>query len=60
MFNPANTAHFTLAIDGLEHDLQVIAFEGREALALAIRQETDALHRGDDLGEQDLPELLLH
>ncbi|WP_324272782.1 hypothetical protein, partial [Pseudomonas aeruginosa] len=26
MFNPANQTHFSLTLDGLRHDLQVLAF----------------------------------
>ncbi|SDL45825.1 hypothetical protein, partial [Pseudomonas indica] len=28
MFNPANETHFSLAIDGVQHDLQVLEFRG--------------------------------
>ena len=33
MFNPANETHFSLTIEGLEHDLQVLEFSGREAIS---------------------------
>ena len=33
MFNPANDTHFSLAIEGVEHDLQVLEFKGRDALS---------------------------
>ena len=33
MFNPANQTHFSLTIEGLEHDLQVLEFSGRETIS---------------------------
>ncbi|WP_256578209.1 hypothetical protein, partial [Pseudomonas sp. PIC25] len=33
MFHAANETHFSLAIDGLEHDLQVLEFRGKEAIS---------------------------
>ncbi|WP_423814384.1 hypothetical protein, partial [Pseudomonas kuykendallii] len=33
MFAAANTAHFTLSLEGQSHDLQVLGFQGREALS---------------------------
>ena len=33
MFNPANETHFSLTIEGVEHDLQVLEFNGREAIS---------------------------
>ncbi len=30
MFNPANQTHFSLSLDGLRHDLQVLEFSGHE------------------------------
>ena len=32
MFAPANQTHFSLSIEGVTHDLQVLAFQGHEAL----------------------------
>ena len=54
MFNPANTAHFTLAIDGLEHDLQVLAFEGREALNQPYRFDITLVSEQPDLDLESL------
>ncbi|WP_277373296.1 type VI secretion system tip protein TssI/VgrG [Pseudomonas sp. AA-38] len=33
MFAPANQTHFSLSIEGGEHDLQVLEFSGREAIS---------------------------
>lgn len=33
MFNPANEAHFSLTLDGIEHDLKVLSFTAREAIS---------------------------
>jgi len=33
MFNPANQPHFTLTLDGVEHDLRVLSFTAREAIS---------------------------
>ncbi len=33
MFSPANQTHFSLTIDGFEHDFQVLAFTGEEAIS---------------------------
>ncbi|AGI23090.1 hypothetical protein H681_06050 [Pseudomonas sp. ATCC 13867] len=32
MFAPANQTHFSLSIEGVQHDLQVLSFSGHEAL----------------------------
>lgn len=41
MFNPANETLFTLTIEGLEHDLRVLEFQGTEAIStpFAIKVE---------------------
>ncbi|WP_304638738.1 hypothetical protein, partial [Pseudomonas sp.] len=33
MFNPANEAHFSLTLDGIEYDLKVLSFTAREAIS---------------------------
>ncbi|NQD96331.1 type VI secretion system tip protein VgrG, partial [Pseudomonas sp. CrR25] len=33
MFAPANQTHFSLSIEGVSHDLQVLEFSGREAIS---------------------------
>ena len=55
MFNPANQTHFSLQIDGLDHDLQVLEFSGREALDQPYRFEVELVSEKPDL---DLAELL--
>ncbi|UCP00458.1 type VI secretion system tip protein VgrG [Metapseudomonas lalkuanensis] len=56
MFKPANQTHFALAIEGAEHDVQVLAFEGREALNQPYRFDIGLVSERPDL---DL-ECLLH
>lgn len=48
MFNPANQTHFSLTIDGLEHDLQVLEFSGREALDQPYRFEVELVSERPD------------
>lgn len=36
MFAPANQTHFSLTIEGLEHDLQAFSLTGREAISCGI------------------------
>ncbi|WP_252272410.1 type VI secretion system tip protein TssI/VgrG [Pseudomonas subflava] len=55
MFNPANQTHFSLHLEGLEHDLQVLEFNGREALDQPYRFEVELVSEKPDL---DLDELL--
>ncbi|MFV0453775.1 MAG: type VI secretion system tip protein TssI/VgrG [Pseudomonas sp.] len=56
MFAPANQAHFTLTIEGLEHDLKVLEFSGREAISQPYRFDLELVSERADL---DL-ETLLH
>lgn len=37
MFAPANQTHFSLRIENLRHDFQVLAFRGREAISQPFR-----------------------
>ncbi|WP_153020707.1 type VI secretion system tip protein TssI/VgrG, partial [Pseudomonas sp. BMS12] len=55
MFNPANQTHFSLTLDGIEHDLQVLEFSGRESLDQPYRFEVELVSERPDL---DLAELL--
>ncbi|MCO4015802.1 type VI secretion system tip protein VgrG [Pseudomonas aeruginosa] len=41
MFNPANQTHFSLTLDGLRHDLQVLAFNGHEGISRPYRFELE-------------------
>ncbi|KES20622.1 type VI secretion system tip protein TssI/VgrG [Pseudomonas sp. AAC] len=56
MFNPANQTHFSLTLDGLEHDFQVLRFHGREAISQPYRFELELVSERPSL---DL-EALLH
>ncbi|MEX6500728.1 type VI secretion system tip protein TssI/VgrG [Pseudomonas zhanjiangensis] len=54
MFNPANETHFSLHIEGLEHDLQVLEFSGREAISQPYRFEVELISEQADLDLQSL------
>jgi type VI secretion system secreted protein VgrG len=54
MFNPANETHFSLIIEGLEHDLQVLEFSGREAISQPYRFELELISERPDLDLQSL------
>jgi len=56
MFAAANHCHFSLSIDGVEHDLQVLAFDGHEAIGQPYRFDLELVSERPDL---DL-EALLH
>ncbi|MGF0334030.1 type IV secretion protein Rhs [Ectopseudomonas toyotomiensis] len=55
MFNPANETHFSLSIEGVEHDLQVLEFSGREAISQPYRFDVELISERPDL---DLTSLL--
>ncbi|PRB75035.1 type VI secretion system tip protein TssI/VgrG, partial [Pseudomonas sp. MYb185] len=57
MFAPANQAHFTLSLPGLEHDFKVLAFQAREAISQCYRIELQLVSEQPDL---DLESLLHH
>ena len=54
MFNAANSTHFSLTIEGMKHDLQVLAFTGREAINQAYRFDLDLVSEHADLDLQSL------
>jgi type VI secretion system secreted protein VgrG len=54
MFNPANETHFSLTIEGLEHDLQVLAFTGREAISQPFRFDVELVSERPDLDLRSL------
>ncbi len=54
MFNPANETHFSLTIEGVEHDLQVLEFMGREALSQPFAFELELVSERPDLDLENL------
>ncbi|WP_193073993.1 type VI secretion system tip protein TssI/VgrG [Pseudomonas sp. FME51] len=54
MFAPANTAHFTLAIPRLDHDFNVLAFQGTEAISQPYCFELDLVSERPDLDIESL------
>jgi type VI secretion system secreted protein VgrG len=54
MFNAANDTHFSLTIEGIEHDLQVLAFTGREAISQPYRFDLELVSERPDLDLQSL------
>ncbi|MBB2494262.1 type VI secretion system Vgr family protein [Aquipseudomonas ullengensis] len=52
MFNPANQTHFSLTLDGQPHSLQVLEFQGREALNQPYRFEVELVSERPDLDLQ--------
>ncbi|MBC9248647.1 type IV secretion protein Rhs [Pseudomonas alcaligenes] len=54
MFNPANQKHFSLSVEGLRHDLQVLAFHGREVLDQPYHFEVELVSEQPDLDLQAL------
>ncbi|UTW09694.1 type VI secretion system Vgr family protein [Pseudomonas benzenivorans] len=56
MFAPANQTHFSLDIEGVSHDLQILEFSGREAISQPFAFELELVSERPDL---DL-EALLH
>lgn len=55
MFAPANQPHFSLSVEGIEHDLQVLAFDGREAISQPYAFDVQLVSERTDL---DLERLL--
>jgi len=56
MFSPANQTQFSLTLDGLEHDFQVLSFHGTEAISAPYAFDVELVSENPDL---DL-EVLLH
>ena len=54
MFNAANETHFSLTLEGVEHDLQVLAFSGREAISQPYRFDLELVSEQPDLDLQAL------
>ena len=54
MFAPANQTHFSLSIEGLSHDLQVLEFSGREAISQPFEFELELVSERPDLDLESL------
>ncbi|MFJ7141472.1 type VI secretion system tip protein TssI/VgrG [Pseudomonas protegens] len=54
MFSPANQTHFSLTIDGFEHDFQVRAFTGEEAISKPYFFNVECVSERPDLDLQSL------
>ncbi|MCH2342145.1 MAG: type VI secretion system tip protein VgrG, partial [Pseudomonas sp.] len=54
MFNPANDTHFSLAIEGIQHDLQVLEFKGREAISQPFAFDLELVSERRDLDLESL------
>ncbi|MCI0918873.1 type VI secretion system tip protein VgrG [Pseudomonas stutzeri] len=54
MFAPANQTHFSLHIGGIEHDLQVLEFSGREAISQPYRFELELVSERPDIDLESL------
>jgi len=54
MFNAANETHFSLTLEGVGHDLQVLAFSGREAISQPYRFDLELISELPDLDLQAL------
>ncbi|WP_444436857.1 type VI secretion system tip protein TssI/VgrG [Pseudomonas sp. A6] len=54
MFAPANQPHFSLTLDGLDSDLQVLEFHGREALNQPYRFDIELVSERPDLDLESL------
>jgi len=54
MFAPASQAHFTLSLEGIEHDFKVLKFRGREAISQPYRFELELVSERPDLDLESL------
>ncbi|MEB2328549.1 MAG: type VI secretion system tip protein TssI/VgrG, partial [Pseudomonas sp.] len=54
MFNAANETHFSLTLEGVEHDFQVLEFQGREAISQPYRFDLELVSERADLDLQAL------
>lgn len=54
MFSPANETHFSLTIDGFKHDLQVLRFEGDEAISEPYAIKVELVSERPDLDLENL------
>jgi len=54
MFAPANQAHFTLCLEGMEHNFKLLEFQGREAISQPYRFDLELVSEHPDLDLQSL------
>ena len=54
MFAPANQAHFTLSLEGIEHDFKVLELQGREAISQPYRFDLELVSERSDLDLESL------
>ncbi|WP_415753869.1 type VI secretion system tip protein TssI/VgrG [Pseudomonas leptonychotis] len=54
MFAAANQTHFSLSIEGVSHDLQVLEFSGREAISQPFEFELELVSERPDLDLESL------
>ncbi len=54
MFNAANKTHFTLSLEGVEHDFKVLEFQGREAISQPYRFDLELVSERPDLDLESL------
>ncbi|MBK3866561.1 type VI secretion system tip protein VgrG [Pseudomonas stutzeri] len=54
MFAQANQTHFSLSIEGVEHDLQVLEFSGREAISQPYAFAVELISERPDLDLESL------
>jgi type VI secretion system secreted protein VgrG len=54
MFAAANQTHFSLTIEGVSHDLQVLEFNGREAISQSFEFELELVSERPDLDLESL------
>ncbi|MGQ7960298.1 type VI secretion system tip protein TssI/VgrG [Pseudomonas sp. SP16.1] len=54
MFAQANQTHFSLSIEGVEHDLQVLEFSGREAISQPYAFDVELIGERPDLDLESL------
>ncbi|MAE22250.1 type VI secretion system tip protein VgrG [Pseudomonas chengduensis] len=54
MFAQANQTHFSLSIEGIEHDLQVLEFSGREAISQPYAFDVELIGERPDLDLESL------
>ncbi|CAI8906404.1 MULTISPECIES: type VI secretion system tip protein TssI/VgrG [Pseudomonas] len=57
MFSPAHQTHFSLTIDGFEHDFQVLAFSGEEAISRPYFFNVELVSERSDLDLESLFDL---